>query len=678
LWHRARIMTVPSIEAMNDTAAPWALSQEMLNRFAGPLLTAAEHAGLGVSVSLVEGTDVRRLYVNRAAAHTLGYEPEELVGNSTFLTFAPEEKGRMEQLMQDWRKGLAIPRFLETVGLRKDGTRVPIEVAYSSVTLDGKPVSIAFIRDISERQRTESALRASEALFRKLIEAAPDAILVSRDNAPVYANPGYLRLTGYSSLGELVMRGISILHPADRAAGLARRRVIMESGEPSSPREYRIVRRDGRHIWVECLSLPIDFEGSPAILTFMRDINERREAQAQLIQTDRMATIGTLAAGVAHELNNPLAYILLNLGLFERELSELVHQPEDRDRIKSRLRTLQEGAERMATIVRDLRSFCRPNSKTLRPVDLRQVLESAINMAMNELKDRARIVRDYSPVPPVVADAARLGQVFLNLLLNAAQAMNGTDSEATSGPNERAEQSRASDENEVRVTLRLEDDRIRVEIADSGRGIPPEIIGRIFEPFFTTKPAGIGTGLGLSISQTIVNGMNGELTVESEPGRGATFAVLLPLPEEVPPSSVEPLVERPTPPRSDSIPRLLVVDDETALAMALKKVLESDHQVTAVTTGRAALDLLLENGLFDVVLCDVLMPGLSGIDLYREVERRRPELMRQIIFMSGASSMPRVAEFFASIPNERIDKPVDVDQLRSLIRQIAAASRSAS
>jgi PAS domain S-box-containing protein len=644
---------------MNDTAGPRGFSEELLKRFAGPLLAAAEHAGLGVSMTLVDGADMRRIYVNQAAARTLGYEPEELVGNSPLLTFAPEEVGRIEQMSRQWNDGVELPHFLETVGLRKDGTRVPIEIAYASVTIDGTAGSVAFIRDITDRKRTESALRASEELFRKLIEAAPDAVAVSRGSRLVYANPLYLRLTGYS-LEELVRLGVTLMHPDDRPAAKVRVQRIMASSEQAPPREYRLIRRDGRIVWVECVSLPIDFEGSPALLTFIRDISERREAQAQLIQTDRMATIGTLAAGVAHELNNPLAYILLNLGLFEREMSDLVQDPEDRERIKSRLRTLQEGAERMATIVRDLRSFCRPNSKTLRPVEMRLVLESAINMAMNELKDRARIVRDYSPVPPVVGDAARLGQVFLNLLLNAAQAMSD------------------GEENEVRVTLRLEDDRIRVQISDSGQGIPPDIIGRIFEPFFTTKPAGIGTGLGLSISQTIVNSMNGELMVRSKPGQGATFTVLLPLPQEVPPSSTEPVPERPAPERSESIPRLLVVDDETALAMALKKILEADHDVTAVTAGRAALDLLLEGERFDVVLCDVLMPGVSGIDLYRELESKRPELLPRIIFMSGASSMPRVAEFFASVSNERIDKPVDLDQLRALIREIAAPRPLAS
>jgi PAS domain S-box-containing protein len=649
---------------MNDAAIPKGLSEEVLSRLTGPLLAAAEHAGLGVSVSLVEGREVRRVFVSDSAARTLGYAPAELVGTSVLLTFAPEEARRMEDLMQQWRDGnLELPRFLETVALRKDGTHLPIEVAYSAVVLDGKQATIAFIRDISDRKRTEGALRASEALFRKLIEAAPEAVMVSRDDKAIYVNPLYLRLTGYDSLEELAAKTVvDLLHPEDRGLAPERRRLIMESSAPAPPREYRILRRDGGTIWVECVSLAIDFEGSPAMLTFMRDISERREAQAQLIQSDRMATIGTLAAGVAHELNNPLAYVLLNLGLFERELADMVFGLEDRERIKSRLRTLQEGAERMATIVRDLRSFCRPNSKTLRPVDLRQVLESAINMAMNELKDRARIVRDYSPVPAVVADGARLGQVFLNLLLNSAQALGEADSV----------------ENEVRVTLRPDGEKIRVEIADSGHGIPPDILGRIFEPFFTTKQVGIGTGLGLSISQTIVSSMQGELTVRSELGRGATFTVLLPLPRATASPNIEVEEQDLAPARSDRLPRILVVDDETALAMALKKVLETDHDVTAVTTGREALELLLDGDRFDVVLCDVLMPSVSGIDLYRALDRARPEIARRIIFMSGASSMPRVAEFFGAIANERIDKPVDLGQLRSLIRQIAAIRPAAS
>jgi PAS domain S-box-containing protein len=629
------------------------MANQLKLQLAEPILAAAEMAQLGVSVSLFESDGPRRIFVSDAAARLLGYSAEELIGSSTFLTFAPEELERMRALGQRWRSGEAIPFFLETVILRKDGTRVPIEVAYTIVDLEGKKASVAFLRDISERKKTEAALRKSEALFRKLVEAAPEAVLVTRDMRIVYMNPRYLRLLGYERFDDVLGRdSVDLIHPDDRVELDERYRLLQSSVDPPPMREYRLLRRDGGVVTVECSSLRIDFEGAPAILTFSRDITERKETQAQLIQTDRMATVGTLAAGVAHELNNPLTYVLLNLNTLDRELDQVIDDPEKRERVRSRLATLQEGTERMASIVRDLRSFCRPNAPSLVPVDLRQVLESSINMAMNELRDRARLVRDYAPVPPVVADGARLGQVFLNLLLNAAQAL-------ADGPPK---------EHEVRIVLRSDvPERIRVEITDTGQGIPPDIQHRIFEPFFTTKPVGIGTGLGLSICQSIVTSMNGQLTVESAPGRGSTFRVLLPLIAATPAKHEETGASEP----EAAGARILVVDDESAIAVALKKILEMDHDVTAVTTGDQALRLLLDGSHFDVILCDVLMPGTSGIDVFRQLESARPEVAGRMIFMTGASSMPRVAEFFRSIGNHRIDKPVDIPRLRRLIQDVA-------
>src|SRR5689334_11675704 len=178
----------------------WSIARRMANqlphRLAEPILAAAEMARLGVSVSVVEPEGARRIFVSDAAARLLGYTAEELVGSSTFLTFAPEELEKMRDLGQKWRSGEKIPYFLETVILRKDGTRVPIEVAYTMVDLDGKKASVAFLRDISERKKTEEALRKSEGLFRKLVEAAPEAVLVTRDKRMVYANPRFVRLLG--------------------------------------------------------------------------------------------------------------------------------------------------------------------------------------------------------------------------------------------------------------------------------------------------------------------------------------------------------------------------------------------------------------------------------------------------------------------------------------------------
>src|SRR5438445_5200520 len=267
----------------------------------------------------------------------------------------------MHAIGQRWHAGETIPYFLETVALRKDGSRVPIEIAYSIVELDGTPATIAFLRDISERKRTEQALTRSESLFRKLVEAAPEAVLVARDHRVAYVNPRFLALLGFERMEEVCDRlTVEFVHVDDRVQLDERRRLIEDSTDPVGPKEYRLIRADGSIVAVECSSLPIDFEGSPAILSFLRDITERKEAQSRMIQTDRMATIGTLAAGVAHELNNPLAYVLLNLGILDRELDQLSQPPHVVDRLKSRIATAREGAERMASIVGDLRGFCRP------------------------------------------------------------------------------------------------------------------------------------------------------------------------------------------------------------------------------------------------------------------------------------------------------------------------------
>jgi CheY-like chemotaxis protein len=344
--------------------------------------------------------------------------------------------------------------------------------------------------------------------------------------------------------------------------------------------------------------------------------------------------------------------------LLERELGSLPVEAETRSRLAGRIATLEEGAERMATIVRDLRNFCRPSSPLLGPIDVRQVLESAINMAMNELRDRARLVRDYAPVPAVIGDSAQLGQVFLNLLLNAAQALP---------------EGHAAD-NEVRVTVASDGcEQVWIEVADSGHGIAPELRDRIFEPFFTTKAMSVGTGLGLPICRSIVSSMRGVITVESEVGRGTKFRISLPV------SPTQP-VEEAASPSSDQRHRqrqarakVLVVDDEALIASALVKVLELEHEVTSVTSGEHALQLLLRGASFDVILCDVSMPGTSGIDLYHTLQRFRPELAPRIIFMSGGSSMPVIADFLARVSNRHIDKPVDLALLRTLIRKTSGA-----
>jgi len=256
----------------------------------------------------------------------------------------------------------------------------------------------------------------------------------------------------------------------------------------------------------------------------------------------------------------------------------------------------------------------------------------------------------------VVADEARLGQVFLNLLVNAAHAL----------PEGRSES------NEIRISLfSLGPDKVRIEISDTGHGIPKTLLGRIFEPFFTTKPAGVGMGLGLSISQSIIAGLRGELAVESEEGRGTTFRITVPVGRPATRS------ERRSTPAPSSAPRsaaahVLIVDDEPALASALATFLGVEHHVTVVGRADQALGLVSSGQRFDAIVCDVLMPQVSGIDMYEELEKRHPDMAARMIFITGASTMPRVADFLARVDNARLDKPIDVDQLKRTVNAIAS------
>ena len=381
-----------------------------------------------------------------------------------------------------------------------------------------------------------------------------------------------------------------------------------------------------------------------------------RRSQAQLVEADRLAALGTLAAGVAHEINNPLSYVLLNLDLVIREASAGTPSAD----IVSRLREARSGVERVRLIVQDLKSFSRADTERRGPVDVRRVLDSTIEIAANEIRHRARLLRAYDEVPPVEADASRLGQVFLNLLVNASQAIvEGVDGDAS--------------RNEIRVATRTDQaGRVVVEIADTGAGIAPEHLSRVFEPFFTTKPVGVGTGLGLSICRGIVTALGGDITVESTLGAGTTFRVILPAS-----TSPAPLADDPTPlsssgrgvvPSSRRRGRVLVVDDEPALAAALARSIERDHDVVVLSSGRDALELLRRDEAFDVILCDLIMPQLTGMDLHDELRRTTPALADRIIFMTGGTFTSRTREFLGRVSNPALDKPFDLATLSALLR----------
>jgi CheY-like chemotaxis protein len=301
-------------------------------------------------------------------------------------------------------------------------------------------------------------------------------------------------------------------------------------------------------------------------------------------------------------------------------------------------------------IVRGLKTFSRAEAERRRVIDVIPVIELSVNMANNEIRHRAHLVRDYGPIPHVEADDARLGQVFINLLVNAAQAIGDAGAE----------------HNEIRITTSTDAaGNALIDVSDTGRGIPLDALEHIFEPFFTTKPAGVGTGLGLSICHTIVSGMGGHIVASNRPTGGASFRLTLPR------ATTAPVIPAPRPQPTSTTRRasVLVVDDDASVASSLARQLRQ-HDVTSVTTARAALDLLHAGKAFDVILSDLMMPGMSGMELHAEVARMSPDLASRIVFITGGAFTAAANAFLDCIENERLDKPFTGPEVRAAIDRV--------
>jgi len=400
--------------------------------------------------------------------------------------------------------------------------------------------------------------------------------------------------------------------------------------------EHRIVRPDG--------SVRVVRNRGEVGFGVVLDITDVRATEAQLVVADRFASIGALAAGVAHEINNPLAAAVANLDLVERSLE--TGRP--LAFLRDRLRDASEGAARVASIVRDLMMFSRADD-TRRTVDVANVLDSAVRLLTHDLKHRARVERSYAPVAAVYANEARLGQVFLNLLRNAIEAL----------PNEDLER------NAIRLGIVTEGSRLVISISDTGVGIPVEARSQIFAPFFTTKRAGRSNGLGLAICRRIVTDLGGEIDFDSEPGAGSTFRVSLPV--RVPAIELVGWTPRPVPTRRY---RILVVDDEPMITSALQRIL-GDHDVIVSNSARPAMDAIVAGARYDVILCDLMMPNMNGLDLHDELARIAPDQAARTIVMTGGTFSVDVRARLVESGVVQIDKPFDVDRLRELVARAA-------
>lgn len=513
--------------------------------------------------------------------------------------------------------------------------------------------SIERVETVEAQRHAEAALRKSEVQYRQIVEETTDGIIkADLDGRLVFVNRRFAAMLGYAP-GEMV--GAPVADFVSRPARLTTTAALLDRAHGVQAAVDSTFRhRNGSDIWCNIAGTPLhDADGKHiGSLGVVRDETERRKLQSQLMISDRMASVGTLAAGVAHEINNPLAAVIGNLDHVGECIAAKVTDGAVRAELGEPLADAIEGAHRIRSIVRDLRLFSRsPTEEPKGAVDIKTTLESSLRMASNEIRHRARLVRDYADVPGVEANEARLGQVFLNLIVNAAQSM----------PQGRAEQ------NEIRVSTRHEGDFAIVEVRDTGPGMTPEVMSRIFDAFFTTKAAGAGTGLGLAICQRLVGDMHGTLTVTSEVGVGTTFRISLPVAR-----SGSPVAAKTAPTPAVVLGRrgrVLVVDDEMLVIRSIERTLAKEHDVVALVAAKDALALCRRGETFDLILCDMMMPDMTGMQLHRELTRIAPAQAERMLFLTGGAFTDEARQFLAETSNEQLDKPFTAANLRAIVRR---------
>jgi PAS domain S-box-containing protein len=531
----------------------------------------------------------------------------------------------------------------------KDGRTLRLHIVRSLLRDDqGRAFAIlGTLSDVTERERLEDEQRRSEANLRTLIERSPEAIIVHRLGRAVFVNPRAATMLRYAPEALLGMPVLDLVHPDDRPKAADR---VRDAGRglEAPPLHERLLRGDGTIVDAEVIALPITFDGAPAVLAHARDLTERMQFDAELRARDRLVSVGRLAAGVGHEINNPLAYVMASLQVLERHVGGLTTSGIDLAKLVANAR---EGAERIRVIARDLRTFSRQESDLQKPVDLERLLESCISMAQHEIRHRAHLRRSFAPVPRVMGNEARLGQVFLNLLVNAAQAIGDGGIE----------------DNEIVVATSTDGVEVSVDVRDTGPGMSPEVRARAFEAFFTTKPEGAGSGLGLSICQTIVTSLGGHIRIADASGRGTSVVVVLPAaprdhPASRPPPAMAPAVR--------SRRRVLVIDDEPLVASALTTMLEGD-ETTIASSGEEVLRRLRAGERFDVVICDLTMPRMSGMEVVEAAQSLVPGIERSFLFMTGGATTPAAADFLRSLTRPVIEKPFDPRRVAEAVDGVA-------
>jgi len=505
-----------------------------------------------------------------------------------------------------------------------------------------------FKKGVTTRRLLEQEITVSEQKYRAVFDSASDAIfLVDLETLEVLeANESARQLVDCGTADQSSRSFLDLcpsLQPRGRSL-LEHKRMFDEIFKPSS--EFNMARPNGGQILCEGSVNLVQYNRRPVLQINVREIIERKRLEQQLRQSEKLSALGQLIAGVAHELNNPLAVIM--------GYAQLLAKQDNADtRVKNEVAKILHESERAAKIVRNLLTFARPRDPQMMVVDVNHLIASFLESREGELLDNNITLTRHLALnlPRTMADPHQIEQVLSNLYINAVHALASCKGSRV-----------------LELATETNGKFLRIIVADSGAGIPPEIVSKVFDPFFTTKAPGKGTGLGLSISHSIIEEHGGKIWVQSERGKGAKFLIELPIVScPVGPDSWEPVPQRFEPDPNAAQYRVLVVDDEPGIVEVLKTILcEKGYTVETACNGNEALESI-EPGKYDLIISDLCMPGTDGETLYKTIRDRDPALAERIVFVTGDTVSTRSRAFLEWTGNRWFSKPFNIREVEEVV-----------
>jgi len=493
--------------------------------------------------------------------------------------------------------------------------------------------------------------------LKNFIKLYPDGLFIYRDGQVRYANEKVASILNCEQ-DEIIGKDIfKFVHPSSHEPIKNRVEELKKNpGQINPHMEFTMLRKGSSEPFVvECTSIMTMFDGEKSVLVAMRDLTDRKKLQMKMMQNDRLVSLGQLAAGVGHEINNPLCSILLKLELLQEEQKSL-----NTDDAAKVLSEIKDGLERIKYITNDLKTLARNRDEdVLSNIDINRVLKATIHMTRNEIEHRAKLVFEPQDVKPVYANEARMSQVILNILINAIQSIEPGH----------------ADENEISVKTRTANGHVIMEFRDTGSGIPEEMKDRLFQPFQTTKPVGQGTGLGLSICESIIRKYNGTIECESIIGKGSLFRVILPISEVQESSIIQP---ESAPPNANKLEttgrRVLIVDDDKEVLGMFHNIVSRKFEATSFNDSREALKAIASGQNFDCIVCDLMMPNLGGMEFFQKLKEVSPEHCKKIIYITGGSFTSVTDQFLRTPGIVFMEKPISFKDLLSAIEKIVQNS----